>query len=54
MVDGLEDVAEAALDVADVIGDVVDAGSRRKRWKGCLILLAILAAIALTIWLLSD
>lgn len=54
MVDGLADAAEAALDVAEFVGDMVDADRRRKRWKGCLILLAILAAIALTIWLLSD
>ena len=54
MVDGLADLAEAAIDVADAVGEIVDAGSKRKRRKGCLILtLLVLAGILVWYFVLS-
>lgn len=54
MAGDLVDLAEAALDIADVVGEVVDAGSRRRRRKGCLILLATLVAVAGLFWLMAG
>jgi len=48
------DVAEAALEVADFVGDMVDTDRRRKRWKGCLFLLALIALLGLLYALLAD
>lgn len=49
MVDGLADLAEAALDAADAVGEIVEAGSKRKRRKGCLIL-TLLVIAGVLIW----
>jgi predicted nucleic acid-binding Zn ribbon protein len=54
VVDGLVDLAGAAIDVAEVVGEVVDSGSKRKRRKGCLILtLLVLAGILVWYFVLS-
>lgn len=58
MVDGLADLAEEAVDVAvevaDLVGDVVDSNPKHKRWRGCLILLALIAATGVLYMLLAD
>ena len=57
MEDGLADLAggavDLAVDAADVFGTVVDVHPRRKRWKGCLILLVLMILVTLLIHFLA-